>query len=61
MLCREHGVPEEIVHLVATHTTQSYLVPEPFEGVVLHYADLFAADAALFVAGATLLMAPHPR
>ena len=61
MLCREHGVPEEFVHLVATHTTQSYLVPEPFEGVVLHYADLFAADAALFVAGATLLMAPHPR
>jgi putative nucleotidyltransferase with HDIG domain len=59
MLCRDHGVPEEIVHLVATHTTQSQLVPEPFEGVILHYADLFAADAALYAAGATLLMAPH--
>jgi putative nucleotidyltransferase with HDIG domain len=61
MLCRDHGVPEEIVHLVATHTTQSCVVPEPFEGVVLHYADLFVADAALYAAGAPLLMAPHPR
>lgn len=61
MLCRECGVPEEIVHIVATHSTSSSLPPEPFEGVVLHYADMFAADAAFFAAGATLLMAPKPR
>ena len=58
MLCREHGVPDDIVHIVATHTTSSTLPPEPFEGVVLHYADLFAADAALFAAGAVMLMTP---
>ena len=60
-MCRDQGVPEDIVHLVATHTTQSCLAPEPFEGVVLHYADLFAADAALFAAGAPLLMTPNTR
>jgi putative nucleotidyltransferase with HDIG domain len=61
MLCREHAIPDDIVHIVATHSTTSTLPPEPFEGVVLHYADLFAADAALFAAGQVLLMAPKPR
>jgi putative nucleotidyltransferase with HDIG domain len=56
MLCREHGLPEPVVHLVITHTAVSLLEPEPFEGVLLHYADFFAADAALFDAGHPLLM-----
>jgi putative nucleotidyltransferase with HDIG domain len=56
MLCREHGLPEPVVHLVATHHAASPLPPEPLEGVLLHYADFFAADAALFEAGAGLLM-----
>jgi putative nucleotidyltransferase with HDIG domain len=55
MLCREHGLPEPVVHLVITHAAHAPLPPEPFEGVVLHYADYFAADAALFAAGAPLL------
>lgn len=56
ILCREQGLPEQIVHLVVTHTMRSPLPPEPFEGAVLHYADFFAADMALFEAGAPLLM-----
>lgn len=56
MLCREHGLPEQVVHLVLTHTATSLLAPEPLEGVVLHYADFFAADAALHEARADLLM-----
>lgn len=56
MLCREHGLPDDVVHLVLTHTIDSRLAPEPPEGVVLHYADLFAADAALLAAGAELFM-----
>lgn len=56
MLCREEGVPEAVVHLVATHAANSPLPPEPFEGVILHYADFFAADSAFFEAGARLLM-----
>jgi putative nucleotidyltransferase with HDIG domain len=54
MLCREHGLPEPVVHLVLTHAVASPLAPEPFEGVLLHYADFFAADTAFFDAG-------HPR
>lgn len=56
MLCREHGLPESVVHLVLTHTVTSALPPEPPEGIVLHYADLLAADAALHAAGAELFM-----
>lgn len=56
ILCREHGLPDDVVHLVLTHTITSTLPPEPPEGVVLHYADLFAADVALYGAGAQLFM-----
>ena len=56
MLCREHGLPEDVVHLVLTHTVTSTLPAEPPEGIVLHYADLLAADAALRAAGADLFM-----
>lgn len=56
MLCREHGLPEAVVHLVGTHHAASPLPPEPYEGVLLHYADFHAADTALFEAGAGLLM-----
>jgi putative nucleotidyltransferase with HDIG domain len=56
MLCQEHGLPEPVVHLVLTHAVSSPLPPEPFEGVLLHYADFFAADTALFDVGAALLM-----
>jgi putative nucleotidyltransferase with HDIG domain len=56
MLCREHGLPEPVVHLVVTHAVASPLAPEPFEGVLLHYADFFAADTAFFAAGHPLLM-----
>ena len=52
MLCREHGLPQPVVHLVATHHAASPLPPEPYEGVLLHYADFHAADTALFEAGA---------
>jgi putative nucleotidyltransferase with HDIG domain len=56
MLCREQGLPEDVVHLVLTHTVTSALPPEPPEGIVLHYADLLAADVALRAAGAELFM-----
>jgi putative nucleotidyltransferase with HDIG domain len=56
MLCHEHGLPEPVVHLVLTHAASSPLPPEPFEGVILHYADFFSADTAFFEADARRLM-----
>lgn len=56
MICRDEGVPEDIVHLVVTHPLSSPLPPVSFEGVILHYADFFVADSAIFQAGAKLLM-----
>jgi hypothetical protein len=60
MLCREEGLPEVIVHLVATHAGDSTLPPEPYEGIVFHYADFFAADTVLWQAGVSLLLAHCP-
>lgn len=48
MLCCEHGLPKPVVHAVLTHAAASPLAPEPFEGLLLRYADFFAADTAFF-------------
>jgi putative nucleotidyltransferase with HDIG domain len=56
MYCREEGLPEVVVHLVATHALDSPLPPEPYEGVILHYADYLVADTALWQAGKPLLL-----
>jgi len=56
MLCNEEGLPEIVVHLVATHSLDSPLAPEPYEGVILHYADYFAADTTLWQTGLPLLL-----
>lgn len=51
MLCSEAGLPEVVVHLVATHSNDAPIPPEPYEGILLHYADYFAADTAFWRAG----------
>jgi putative nucleotidyltransferase with HDIG domain len=56
MFCHEEGLPEVVVHLVATHALDSSLPPEPYEGVILHYADYLAADTALWQSGKPLLL-----
>ncbi|SHJ64298.1 HDIG domain-containing protein [Roseomonas rosea] len=51
MLLREMGFPHRVVHTVATHAHN-----QPFHGTnpeawILHYADFFATDRALLLAG----------
>ncbi|WP_417262882.1 HD domain-containing protein [Celeribacter sp.] len=47
MLLAELGVGEEITAAVATHATHAPLRGPDREVLILHYADLFAADKAL--------------
>lgn len=56
IFCHEAGLPEILVHIVASHSSRSPVSPEPFEGVILHYADFFAADTILWKAGKRLLL-----
>jgi predicted hydrolase (HD superfamily) len=51
MLLKELGFPHEVVSVVATHATNAPFHASTHEAYVLHYADLFAADNAMFVMG----------
>ncbi len=53
MLLRDLGFDQQIIETVATHATDAPFHGDTAEAHVLHYADLFAADHALRVQGAT--------
>jgi 23S rRNA maturation-related 3'-5' exoribonuclease YhaM len=47
----EAGLPEEIVHIIATHAPTSSEIPKVAEGLILHYCDLIDADLNRFRVG----------
>jgi hypothetical protein len=51
MLLREMGFPHRVVHTVATHAHNQPFHGSNPEAWILHYADFFATDRALFLAG----------
>ena len=55
----EHGLSEEIVHLILSHTPASNKPPQTLEGLILHYVDFLDTDALLFDAGAGLELHEH--
>lgn len=52
----EHGLPEEVVHIVVSHTHSSGVRPITWECVVIHYVDYLDSDALLYQAGKPLLL-----
>jgi hypothetical protein len=48
------GLPEEVVHLVVTHTPLSAVAPRTQEGLLLRYADLACADTVRLATGLEL-------
>lgn len=56
---KAHGLPDEIVTTVLTHTGLSKQLPTTREGVILFYADMADADMHRFEAGAPLNIAHH--
>ncbi|WP_424138396.1 HD domain-containing protein [Roseomonas chloroacetimidivorans] len=51
MLLREMGFPHRVVHTVATHAHNQPFHGSNPEAWILHYADFFATDRALLLAG----------
>lgn len=52
----EHGLPEEVVHILVSHTHSSAVRPITWECVVIHYVDYLDSDALLQMAGKPLLL-----
>jgi putative nucleotidyltransferase with HDIG domain len=55
----EKGVPDEIVHVIISHTRNSNKPPRTLEGLIVHYVDYLDTDALLFDAGAKLDLHKH--
>jgi putative nucleotidyltransferase with HDIG domain len=50
-------LPEEIVHIIVSHTQNSRKAPRTLECAVVHYVDYLDTDALLFDAGEPMLVA----
>lgn len=50
------GLPDEIVHIIISHTHNSNKRPSTWEGVVIHYVDYLDSDGLLWAAGEKLLL-----
>ena len=50
-------LPDEIVHIIVSHTKNSRKAPRTLECAVVHYVDYLDTDALLFAAGEPMLVA----
>jgi putative nucleotidyltransferase with HDIG domain len=45
-LCYKHGIPEEVMHVVATHSKEGDHVQRTIESIIFHHADFVDFDIA---------------
>jgi len=45
-LCYKHGLPDEVMHIVATHSTEGDHVQRSIESIIFHHADFVDFDIA---------------
>ena len=45
-LCFKHDVPEQVMHMVATHSKEGDHVPRTIESIIFHHADFIDFDIA---------------
>lgn len=45
-LCFKHGLPEEVMHIVATHSKEGDHVQRTIESIIFHHADFIDFDIA---------------
>lgn len=50
----EKGLPDEVVHIILSHTEASKKAPRTLEGAIVHYVDYLDTDALLFSVGAPM-------
>ena len=58
-LAEAAGLPQEIVHIILTHTTSTKTYPITVEGLILYYCDMVDADLNRLRDKAPLLIASH--
>ncbi|MFG0305562.1 MAG: HD domain-containing protein [Phycisphaerales bacterium JB040] len=45
-LCERHGLPDEVAHIVATHSHEGDLMQRSVEAIIFHHADFIDFDIA---------------
>jgi hypothetical protein len=45
-LCYKHDLPEEVMHIVATHSQEGDHLPRSIESIIFHHADFIDSDIA---------------
>ncbi len=45
-MCWKHGLPDEVMHMVATHSKEGDHVQRTIESIIFHHADFIDFDAA---------------
>ncbi len=48
-LCYKHGIPPEVMHIVATHSHEGDKVQRTIESIIFHHADFVDFDIAKFL------------
>jgi putative nucleotidyltransferase with HDIG domain len=48
-LCHKHGIPPEVMHIVATHSHEGDRVQRSIESIVFHHADFVDFDIAKYL------------
>ena len=52
-LCSKHGVPPEVMHIVATHSHEGDKVQRSIESIIFHHADFVDFDIAKYLGAMT--------
>ncbi len=52
-LCYKHGIPPEVMHIVATHSHEGDKVQRTIESIIFHHADFIDFDIAKAVGRAS--------
>ncbi len=48
-LCHKHGIPPEVMHIVATHSHEGDKVQRSIESIIFHHADFVDFDIAKYL------------
>ncbi len=56
LIAHKVGLPEEIEHLILSHTGKQIVSPKTIEAVIVHYADYADYDAVSYNSGGRLLL-----
>jgi len=48
-MCYKHGIPPEVMHIVATHSHEGEKVERSIESIIFHHADFVDFDIAKFL------------